>query len=160
MEKRDRYAKPEFERRFLLESLPTVVFGPVRIRDRYLQDTRIRLRRIESMEGELIELKLGHKWRPHAQDPRVIMHTSIYLDDTEFELLSKLAGNDLVKTRYRLEEQPNWAIDHHKAPRDGLIILEVNFADVDKAEEFEPPAWASVEVTDDEEYTGDGLARS
>lgn len=88
------------------------------------------------------------------------MHTSIYLDENEFELLSRLPGHDLVKTRYRFEGQPNWAVDQHQSPRDDVIILEVNFSDVDEARKFDPPPWAAGEVTDDEDYTGVGLARS
>lgn len=160
MDKRTRYAKPEYERRFLLDELPVGTLNPVRIRDRYLHDTGLRLRRVEAMGGELLELKLGHKWRPDPTDPRVIMHTSIYLEETEFAVLSKLAGNDLVKTRHRVKHQPNWAVDLHESPKAGAIILEVNFPDTAKAAAFEPPEWAAREVTDDEGYTGAGLAKA
>ncbi len=159
MDKRARYAKPEYERRFLLEGVPDGAFRPVRISDRYLHDTRIRLRRVETLDGDLVELKLGHKWRPDSQDPRVVMHTSIYLDENEFELLSTLPGYDLVKIRYRFEGQPNWAVDQHQSPRDP-IILEVNFSDANEANLFHPPSWVAREVTDDEGCTGIGLARS
>lgn len=160
MDKRARYAKPEYERRFLLDEMPVGALSPVRINDRYLHGTRLRIRRIESMEGELIELKMGHKWRPEPDDPRVIQHTSIYLDETEYALLSTLPGDDLIKTRYRVKGKPNWALDVHESPRQGSIILEVNFADTKQAAVFEPPEWATREVTRDESYTGAGLSRA
>lgn len=156
MDKRARYAKPEYERRFLLEGVPDGALRPVRISDRYLHDTRMRLRRVETLDGDLVELKLGHKWRPNSQDPRVIMHTSIYLDESEFELLSRLPGRDLVKIRYRFDSQPNWAVDQHHSPREDVIILEVNFSDANEANAFDPPPWVAGEVTDDEAYTGAG----
>lgn len=160
MDKRARYARPEYERRFLVDELPKGTLSPFRIRDRYLHDTGLRLRRVETIDGDLVELKLGHKWRPDPTYPRVIMHTSIYLDETEFALLSRLPGNDLVKTRYRVEDRSNWAVDLHESPKSGAIILEVDFPDTGEAAAFEPPDWASREVTDDEGYTGAGLARA
>jgi CYTH domain-containing protein len=160
MDKRTRYAKPEYERRFLLDEVPVGVLDPVRIRDRYLRDTRLRLRRIETLDGDLIELKLGHKWRPDPQDPRVILHTSLYLDETEFGLLGAMPGDDLVKTRYWLEGQPNWAVDVHESPKAGSVLLEVNFSDPEEAPVFEPPEWVGREVTRDETYTGAGMSRN
>jgi CYTH domain-containing protein len=160
MDKRARYAKPEYERRFLLDELPEGLLSSTRIRDRYLRDTRLRLRRVETTAGELIELKLGHKRRPEAGDARVILHTSLFLDETEFEILRGLPGYDLIKTRYRLDQQLDWAVDRHESPHADLVVLEVNFRDLAEAEVFEPPVWASREVTQDEAYTGGELARA
>lgn len=160
MDKRGRYAKPEHERRFLLDQLPVDAVNPVRIKDRYLRDTRLRLRRIETMDGDLIEFKMGHKWRPDQEDPRLIQHTSIYLDETEYELLGTLPGDDLIKIRFRVDGQPNWAVDDHEFPHAGLIVLEVDFADAAGASIFAPPEWAMREVTRDEAYTGASLSRA
>lgn len=158
MDKRIRYAKPEYERRFLLTSPPSGLLSPLRIRDRYLTGTRLRLRQIETMEGDTTELKLGHKWRPEPGDPGVVMHTSIYLDVAEHALLAHLPGNELVKTRHRVDGQPNWAVDVHESPSSGVVILEVNFQDREDASAFVPPPWVAREVTREEAYTGGALA--
>jgi len=159
MDKRARYAKPEYERRFLLDELPNGLVAPVRMRDRYLSDTRLRLRRIETMDGETIELKLGHKWRPDPDDPRVILHTSVYLDENEHRLISSLPGDDLVKVRHRVSGEPNWAIDRYESPNEGVVILEINFVDVEEAGAFDPPGFVSGDVTGEARYTGSGMAR-
>jgi hypothetical protein len=58
-----KYARTERERRFLLQRLPDGL--PVayrRIRDWYLDGTRLRLRCVEDGDGNVLDLKLGQKY--------------------------------------------------------------------------------------------------
>ena len=99
-----------------------------------------------------MEWKLGHKFRPDPLSARLILHTTVYLTESEYQLLDSLPGADLVKTRHVLS---HGSVDVHE---DGSMILEVEFGSEEQAAAFSPPAYVLREVTDDEEYTGGGLA--
>lgn len=159
MQQPRKYAKPEFERRFLLERLPDEVSDPVRIRDRYLHHSRLRLRVIEDLGGAVLRRKLGHMTRANPNDPRRDLHTSLYLNEREFDLISSLPGDDLVKVRYRHAEIPFALVDFIEEPQPGVTLLEVSFPETISMELFMPPPSVGTEVTDDESYTGRGLAR-
>jgi CYTH domain-containing protein len=154
-----KYARPEYERRFLLDRLPEGVSDPVRIRDRYLNDSRLRLRAIENMNGEVLKRKLGQKTRPSSDNPRHILHTTFYLSPEEYGILSTLPGDDLVKVRYRYHLIPGAHIDVLEAPHQGVVVMEVGFADPVSMELFAPAGVVGSEVTDNEIFTGRGLAR-
>jgi len=153
-----KYARPEYERRFLLDRLPDDVSDPVRIRDRYVYDSDLRLRLVEDMDGNVLRRKLGQKQRANSADPRVVFHTTIYLDEREHAILSALPGDDLVKIRYRDSAFPGAVVDVVEHPARGVILLEVSLPDPVALELFQPPTDA-VEVSDDESYTGRSLAR-
>ena len=153
-----RYARPEYERRFLLDHLPDDVSDPVRIRDRYLYDSTLRLRLVEDLDGNVLQRKLGQKKRANLADPRLVFHTTVYLDEREHETLSAVPGDDLVKIRYRYRALPGAIVDVVEHPARGTILLEVSLPDPVALELFEPPP-NGVEVSDDESYTGRGLAR-
>lgn len=87
------YARVEGERRFLVRALPDGVVESVRITDHYLEGTRLRLRQVEAPDGTLVR-KLGHKVRT-AAGPGEVAHTSLYLDETEWQLLTALPARVL-----------------------------------------------------------------
>lgn len=153
-----KYARSEFERRFLLDRLPAGVSDPVRIRDHYLHGTHLRLRLVEDMEGNVLKRKLVHKTRLDTDDPRLVLHTSLYLDEQEFALLSGLPGDHLVKVRYRTNVS-GVVVDVIEVPDSGVAILEVSFPDRVSLALFRPPSYVGIEVTSDEGHTGRGLAR-
>lgn len=152
-----RYARPEIERRFLLDVLPPEADEPRLIRDRYLVGTGLRLRTIESEGGGIVR-KLGHKTRAESDQPLVVMHTSLYLSESEFRLIDALPGLELIKTRYSYAPIPGASVDVHHSPNPGLVLLEVNFGSVDAAVSFDEPPVSIEDVTFDERYTGAGLA--
>jgi hypothetical protein len=150
-----KYAVIERERRFLLRCLPEIEPAEVwRIRDRYLDGTRLRLREVEHPDGSIVR-KLGHKVRLGA-GPRTIACTSNYLDDPEWDALCGLPGRELIKTRHRYAHEGGWVNVDLFA--DGSLLAEVD--DGDGAPQ-ELPEWLVVldEVTDDEQWTGAGMAR-
>lgn len=151
-DKARRYSLPEVERRFLISELPGDIRSSRRLFDRYLVGGHLRLRRVEDLGGGVIEWKLGHKFRPDPQSAGLIFHTTVYLTEAEYQMLVPLPGDDLVKTRHVF---PNGSVDVHE---DGSMILEVEFGSEEQAAAFTPPHYASREVTDDEGFTGAGLA--
>jgi CYTH domain-containing protein len=153
-----KYAVGEYERRFLLDAVPPGVANPRRIVDRYIESTRLRLRTVHHPDGA-IEHKLGHKRRPVATDPTVILHTSLYLDDEEHAVMAALPARDLHKTRWAIDlGAGTGSVNVFDAPLTGLILLEVDLDDPDRLTAFEPPSWAGPEVTRDEAFTGGALA--
>ncbi len=151
-----KYAVVEHERRWLLPGVPGGARDPRRITDRYLDGTRLRLRLVESPDGEVLSRKLGHKRRVERADPSAVLHTSLYLDEAEWAVLAALPGRELAKTRWLLDVG-EWlaAVDLFD---DGLVLLEIDFGSEDALRSFVPPSWFGDEVTADEAFTGGRLA--
>lgn len=123
------------------------------IHDRYLDGTRLRLRRMtEQCEGAAPVFKLGQKVRPDPASAAVVLHTTMYLTEEEFEILSQLPAVTLEKTRYRFDLGGlRFATDVFHGRHDGLALIEADAND-------EPPPWTGRDVTEDERFTGAGLA--
>ena len=153
-----KYAKVERERRWLLDGMPPFPDDArqVRIVDRYLHGTRLRLREVTETDGTVVR-KLGHKVRL-GDDAREVACTSLYLDDAEWAALSALPGDVLRKLRVFVpHDEHTIALDVFERPYDGLVIAEIDAGDGAAGEL--PASYAVVrEVTSDERYTGAGLA--
>lgn len=154
----EKYAVGEYERRFLLDAVPPGATNPRRILDRYIERSRLRLRTVVHPDRR-VDRKLGHKRRPVADDPTTILHTSLHLDDDEYEVLAALPARELRKTRWAIDLRTGTgSINVFEGPLTGLLLLEVDLGDPDDLERFDPPPWAGPEVTRDEAFTGGGLA--
>lgn len=154
-----KYSVPELERRFLLRELPPGVSDPRRIRDRYLKGSRLRLRIVEDLDGQVLERKLGHKRRIDEADPAATHHTSMYLDEAEAALLADLPGRSLVKVRWTIGTDGGRAAgDVFEGELESLIMLEAEFRTYEERAAFRPPAWVRQEVTHREEFSGGALS--
>src|SRR5207248_4565917 len=81
--------------------------------------------------------------------------TSIYLSEYEYEVLSVFEANELRKNRYPFEhEGRRYSVDVFLGPLRGLILAETDFDTDEEMDAFAPPAFASLEVTRDETFTG------
>ncbi len=154
-----KYAVGEYERRFLLDEIPAGVTNPRHIVDRYLDRTRLRLRTVETPDGAT-DRKLGHKRRVEPDDPTAILHTSMYLDAAELEVLGGLPGRHLAKTRWAVavDDGVTGSVNVFEQDLAGLVLLEVDLGSPDLLDRFEPPVWAGPEVTRIEAFTGGALA--
>lgn len=157
-----KYAVVERERRWLLDGLPPgEVEGDrevVLVEDRYVRGTRLRLRQVTSADGTVVR-KLGHKVRLGDGGPAEVACTSLYLDDTEWDLLAGLPSDRLTKRRVRHEQDGAVvAVDEFLDDLAGLVLGEIDRRD---GPEVEPPGeWRVVrEVTAEEAFTGSELAR-
>jgi CYTH domain-containing protein len=149
-----KYAVVERERRFLVSKLPGAVDERRRIVDRYVTGTRLRLREVVTEDGAVTR-KLGHKVRL-GEGPGEIACTSLYLDDQEWAVLCALPATTLRKVRHLVTRGGvTVAIDELD---DGTLLAEID--DQDGAP-VPVPGWLGVlrDVTDDEQWTGAGLAR-
>ena len=149
------YARPEPERRYLLNGVPAAATGPRLVEDRYIDGTTLRLRRIS--DGAHTVHKLTQKVRVGAGGPRAVATTNIYLTAAEHEMLAGLPARTLTKTRHEWTvDGVTWAVDELGGRWHGLVLAE---ADADAA----PAATARpfcADVSDDERLTGAGLARA
>ena len=131
--------------------------GATLIEDRYLRDTRLRLRRTTPMGGGPGLRKLGQKVRPDPGDPGLVLMTNLYLSAEEHALLSRLPGADLRKTRHVLVVgSRRFGVDVFEGRHAGLTLVEVQLSGPDDV--VAVPAFAGDEVTGDERYAGGWLA--
>jgi CYTH domain-containing protein len=155
-----KYAVVERERRFLPSS-QVDLSGAARvlqIDDSYLIGTRLRLRTVHE-PGRAVVHKLGQKVRFAAAQPFSLAHTTVYLDEAEYALLSEHPAATLSKTRHVLSQpdQHDVAVDVFHGDLSGLTLAEIDLgADGTLSEPL--PSWLGVEVTDVEEFTGRALA--
>jgi CYTH domain-containing protein len=160
--KRFKYAQIERERRFVVDGpSPRIDLGPDfrRIEDRYFGGTSLRLRRVTSPSGEVVERKLNQKL---AHEPAIASHrvvTSVYLGEADYDLLARIGGARLVKRRYPWTwGDVAWAVDVFEERLAGLVLVSAEAeSEVALAGLPELPM-RHVEVTADPLFAGGALA--
>jgi len=161
-EEAGKYARYEFERRFLLARLPEAVRKEDGwlITDRYITGTRLRLRRMEPFGGGESTFKLGQKEVPSPPDFSRMTITNIYLSAVEHEVFAALPAHGLRKRRYRLDHDDRaFSVDVFEDRLAGLILAEVGFETTDEwREDHHLPEFALRDVSYDFRYTGGSLA--
>lgn len=153
-----KYAHPEVERKFLVATIPSGSTFSTDILDHYVVQTTLRLRRMQTEHD--VTFKLGQKLRVHPDETRIIFHTSVYLSEAEYVLLtSTLPSHRLEKRRFRFHtETLPISIDQFHGPLEGLLLAEVDFGPHGDPSALSMPSFALAEVTDDERFTGARLA--
>lgn len=153
-----KYERVERERRFLLRELPEgfdLTADHTQITDNYITGTRLRLRKARRVSANEWTLKLTQKHAPAPPDFSRTLITSIYLNEHEYEVLSVFEGNELRKNRYPFEhEGRRYSVDVFLGPLRGLILAETDFETDMEMDAFAPPAFAHLEVTREEMFTG------
>lgn len=155
---RDKYARIERERRFLLAQFPSdaVVVRNRRITDNYIEGTTLRLRKQNYNDG-LTTFKLTQKLPERGPGAQQGFITSMYLTQDEFLVLAQLPARKLTKTRFSV---PPFGIDVFDGALEGLILAEAEFDSVVSAEAFVAPFQVAAEVSADDRFTGGQLARA
>ena len=153
---RSRFARPEWERRFLLERFPEDVSVAVvrQILDRYITGTRLRLRRMSDSDGA-VEFKLTQKVGDGADGAFQGQLTTIYLTEAEYNVIARLPAALVEKRRYSV---PPFGIDVFEGDLRGLVLAEAEFSSEEEAAVVELPAFLSREVTCDRRFTGGCLS--
>ena len=150
-----KYARVEWERRFLLAQFPAAA-NIVRVRrlsDRYITGTGLRLREIAG-DGEESVFKLTQKLPERNGGARQGLITTMRLSSHEFALLAQLPASTLTKTRHSM---PPFGIDVFDGELSGLVLAEAEFDSEDEAAKLTIPAFVVREVTDDHRFTGGNL---
>jgi CYTH domain-containing protein len=155
MHSEHKYAKVEWERRFLLDRFPAKanVTRVRRITDRYIEGTHLRLR--QQSEGEEPSVfKLTQKLADRGAGARQGWITTMYLTHEEFHVLAKLPAKLLSKTRHSV---PPFGIDVFEGELDGLILAEAEFISAGEASDLILPSFILHEITNDPRFTGGSL---
>ena len=145
----------EIERKFLVEDRPDEAGDPRRIDQGYLaltdDGTEVRVRRWQ--DGHALTVKHG--------SGEVRTEVELCLDEDQFDELWPLTeGRRVHKERWIVPLGEREAeLDVYEGELEGLRTVEVEFPDEASADAFEPPAWFGDEVTEDERYANENLAR-
>lgn len=124
-----------------------------RITDRYVDGTRLRLRRVDELDGagppvhKLTQKLPGEPWGEL---------TTMYVSGEEYAVLATLPAAVLTKVRRSV---PPLGYDVFAGPLSGLVLAEVEFVDDASAAAFRSPAGLR-EVTDDPRFEGGVLVRT
>jgi CYTH domain-containing protein len=155
-----KYAHIERERRWLvdpalrpsLDCLPCTL-----IEDRYVDGTRLRLRRMTDGQTGAIALKLTKKYE--AADPLARPIVTAYLTEAEYAVFAALPARPLAKSRYKvIGGDQEFSIDCFHGSLKGLELAEIEWPDDAGLRGLDPPSWAIRDVSDEPAYQGGALA--
>jgi CYTH domain-containing protein len=146
----------EIERKFLVDWLPPAAetLTGQTIRQGYVIDapdgTELRVRQKQAKYYQTIKTGAG------------ISRTEIEMDLTlaQFDQMwPHTEGRRVSKTRYTLPVGKHTAeLDRFDGDLAGLMLVEVEFDTIEAAEQFSPPDWFGLEVTEDKRYKNKHLA--
>lgn len=157
-----KYAHVERERRWLVhpDRRPSLDGAPhIRIEDRYIEGTRMRLRSMTDSASGTVSLKLGKKYE--TGDPLARPMVTTYLSRAEYDLLMTLPARPVAKRRYEVSEAAHlFSLDLFEGPLAGLELAEIEWPDDTALRALDPPGWAAREVTTDPRYEGGSLAHT
>jgi adenylate cyclase len=146
----------EIERKFLVREPPGDLgdWDATSIEQGYLaitDDVEVRVRRRDAQATLTIK----------SSPARRRVEEELEIGERRFASLWPLTeGRRVVKARYTREAAPGVVLelDVYAGDLEGLMTLEVEFADEAAAEAFTPPPWAGPEVTGDPRYANQALA--
>ena len=154
------YTKVEYERRFLV--LPDTKWKhniepySKMLEDKYLKDSKLRLRLIRDSETGQQVIKLNKKY--DSNSPYFQTISRILLSPNEYELFDSIEGFWLKKTRYyHCYLDHKFSIDVFEGELDGLILCEVEANNLNELMTIQPPDYIKDEVTQDRFFTGGNL---
>jgi CYTH domain-containing protein len=153
-----KYARVEIERRFLLAGVPedVEIAAVNEIDDRYLDGTRLRLRRMAQVGGPT-QLKLTQKLPDPDGRARQGALTTIYLSEAEHAVFARLSAGALSKSRLSLAP---YGVDVFRGALTGLVLAEAEFGSEQEAAAHAPAPFCLAEVTADPRFTGGELVRA
>lgn len=144
-----KYARIEWERRWLVDKAVRPALDGhwmTIIDDRYIEGTRMRLRRMTRPGLHEVKWKLTKKYE--CADPSARPIVSSYLTEREYDLLRDLPARKLTKRRYHLPfEGRYWSLDVFEGPLQGLETIECEAEDAASLAALVAPDWALREVT-------------
>lgn len=145
--KLDKTSRTEIHRTFLIETLPeplTRASAHIQLFDNYIPETRIRLRSIRTPEKKewmhILQqrFRAGPEWKI----------AEIYLNEVEHEHFKIFEGSEIRKNRYFHEfDRRMFAFDVYLGSLWGLNRARAEFESIVEMQAFEPPPWATFEVT-------------
>lgn len=152
----------EIERKFLVENIPTNLekYEKFEIEQGYISKKPIiRIRKSDAECFLTVKSLLGVS---SSKDSAIVNNEyecKILKDEYE-ALLEKIDGKIVKKTRYKIPLGDNLfaELDIFKDGLSGLVIVEVEFESLEKANSFMPPDWFGRDVSKEAEYRNVNLA--
>jgi CYTH domain-containing protein len=153
-----KYAQLEYERRFLVSEIPDLSGMVFRlIEDLYLDETRLRLRKITHLGEQEPQYKLCKKY--HGEDANPVALVNIYLTEQEYDVLCVLQGKRIRKRRYNIASiAPVLCIDVFEGHLAGLMLCELEAESAASLAAYTVPQWIGRDVSDDPFFRGGNLA--
>ena len=161
-EEETKYTRIEHERRFLVSPRADwrslVESYSKTFEDKYLRDTRLRLRILTDSDTGRRLLKLTKK--AESASPYFQTISRILLSPSEHALFDSLPGYRLRKVRYyHYDRGQVFSIDVFEGELEGLTLCEAEAEGLDELMAIEPPVYVEREVTEDPFFTGGHLCR-
>jgi CYTH domain-containing protein len=158
-----KYTRIEYQRRFLVSPHTDwksfVESYSKTFEDKYLRDSRLRLRTLTDSDTGRRVLKLNKKHE--SPSPYFGTVSRILLSPSEYGLLDDLEGDRLKKTRYYQTYRGRvFSIDVFDGELDGLVLCETEADGLENLMSAEPPSYATHEVTEDPFFEGGNLCRT
>jgi len=157
-----KYAHIERERRWLVRTGATpedAATRCIRSEDRYIDGTRLRLRRMTDLASGTSALKLTRKY--DSADPLARPIVAAYLDPADYAALAGLPAQPLVKRRCEVRSGTHvYWLDRFEGVLAGLALAEIELADAHALRAVTPPSWAARDVSHESRYQGGSLARN
>ncbi|MGI8813263.1 MAG: hypothetical protein ACR2IH_12165 [Pyrinomonadaceae bacterium] len=157
----DKTARSELHRTFLIEALPeplTRASTHIQIFDNYIAETRLRLRSVRVPESKEWTYILQQRSVRDDNELFRVKFAEIYLDTAEHSRFEIFEGTEIRKNRYFLEfDAVLVAFDVYIGKLWGLNTARVEFDDEKALLDFEPPAFAMFDVTNNSFFLGENL---
>ncbi|HSK73456.1 MAG TPA: hypothetical protein VK892_17290 [Pyrinomonadaceae bacterium] len=157
-----KYSRVEYERRFLVapESDWKKFVEPYSktFEDKYLRDSRLRLRNLTDSDSSRRLIKLTKKYE--SDSPYFQMISTIILSPEEYQIFDALEGNRLRKVRYYHNYRGRiFSIDVFENELSGLVLCETESDGLEDLMSAEPPEYVKREVTENAFFTGGNLCQ-
>ncbi len=143
----------EIERKFLIRQMPADlgIFEAKHITQGYIStDPVIRIRRTAGGDADRYTLTVKGRGLMAREE------LNLPLTEEAFDRLkAKIEGRIIEKTRYLIPLDGSdlvCELDVFEGDLAPLVLAEVEFASVEEAGDFAPPAWFGTDVTDDPRY--------
>jgi len=158
-----RYTRVEYERRFLVSSdeswRNSVETYSKTFEDKYLSESRLRLRVLTDSDSERCVIKLNKKFESTSPYFRTV--SRILLSPEEYQLLFRLEGDRLTKVRHYCNHLGRvFSIDVFSGELEGLVICETEADSLEELMSVEPPPYVTKEITNDSFFDGGNLCRT
>lgn len=149
------------QKRFLTEGLPeglTAADSHLQIFDNYIENTRIRLRKIRVPETKQWTRVLEQIKELDAENPSSFELSQMFLTEAEYKTFEVFKGREIRKNRYFCELGDfTYEIDIFLGALWGLNIARVVFDDNRQKTQFEIPEFAVLDISDDKFFSGNSL---
>ena len=157
----NRTYQTELRRLFLIGALPeplTRASRHLQIFDNYIENTRLRLRRVRVPHTKEQSWILEHRFPADESNLANWKISELFLHENEYQIFEQFEGREIRKNRYFFElDDKQISIDLYLGALWGLITAKACFETEADMKHFEAPPFAVHEITSNSFFTGENL---